>query len=95
MDLHSIIKRPLVTEKGTVVRELHNQYVFEVAPVASKTQIRAAIEQLFKVHVENVRTINIRGKYKRVGQLYGQRSNWKKVYVTLREGEKLELFEGV
>lgn len=95
MDLHSIIKRPLVTEKGTIVREMHNQYIFEVLPVATKHQIRIAIETLFKVHVEDVRTINVRGKIKRVGQSYGKRSNWKKVYVTLRQGEKLEIFEGV
>jgi len=95
MDLHSIIKRPLVTEKGTIVREMHNQYMFEVSPVATKYQIRTAIESMFKVHVEDVRTINVRGKIKRVGQSYGKRSNWKKVYVTLRQGEKLEIFEGV
>ncbi len=95
MDVHQIIKRPVVTEKGTVVREAENQYLFEVDPRASKPQIRGAVEKLFSVHVEDVKTLNIRGKVKRVGANFGKRSNWKKAYVTLREGEKIEFFEGV
>jgi large subunit ribosomal protein L23 len=95
MEIHQIIRRPLVTEKGTQLRELRNQYLFEVDDRASKGQVKGAIEKLFNVHVEDVKTLNVRGKIKRVGRSIGQRSNWKKAYVTLREGEKIEFFEGV
>jgi Ribosomal protein L23 len=95
MQQHQVIKRPLITEKGTVLRETRGQYLFAVDPRASKHQIKLAIEKNFKVHVEDVRTVNLRGKFKRVGAKVGQRSNWKKAYVQIREGEKIEFFEGV
>lgn len=95
MQEHQIIKRPLITEKGTVLRELQGQYLFAVDPRASKHQIKAAVEKHFNVHVEDVRTVNLRGKFKRVGQKVGQRSNWKKAYIQIRKGEKIEFFEGV
>jgi len=95
MEMHEIIRRPLITEKGTQLRELQNQYLFEVDQRASKHQIKGAVEQLFKVHVEDVKTLVVRGKIKRVGRSIGKRSNWKKAYVTLKEGEKIEFFEGV
>ncbi|MDL1871144.1 50S ribosomal protein L23 [Deltaproteobacteria bacterium PRO3] len=95
MEMHEIIRRPLITEKGTQLREIQNQYLFEVDQRASKHQIKGAVEQLFKVHVEDVKTLVVRGKIKRVGRSIGKRSNWKKAYVTLKEGEKIEFFEGV
>jgi len=95
MEIHEIIRRPLITEKGTQLRELHQQYLFEVDHRASKHQIKGAVEKLFSVHVEDVKTLNVRGKIKRVGQTIGKKSNWKKAYVTLRDGEKIEFFEGV
>ena len=95
MDYHRIIKSPLITEKGTMLRASQGQYLFEVDPRANKHQIRGAIEKLFKVHVVDVKTLNFRGKLKRVGQNVGLRSNWKKAYVTLKEGETIEFFEGV
>ena len=94
MDYHQIIKAPLVTEKGTMLRESQGQYLFEVDSRANKHQIRGAIEKLFNVHVMDVKTLNVRGKLKRVGQNIGRRSNWKKAYVTLKEGETIEFFEG-
>ncbi len=95
MEAHQVIRKPLLTEKGTELRDAQRKYIFEVDRKASKFQIKGAVESLFKVHVELVRTINIRGKIKRVGKNVGKQSNWKKAYVTIREGEKIEFFEGV
>jgi large subunit ribosomal protein L23 len=94
MDSLEIIKSPLVTEKLDALREETQTYAFEVDRRANKQQIREAIERLFKVHVEEVRTAIVRGKKKRLGQRIGQRPNWKKALVRLREGEKLDIFEG-
>lgn len=95
MDLHQIIKRPLVTEKSMILRDTGNQYAFVVESKANKHQIRTAVEKLFKVHVADIKTAIVRGKIKRVGRNSGKRPNWKKALVTLKEGEKIELFEGV
>ncbi len=95
MEKHNVIKRPLINEKATSLRELHDQYVFEVNPRANKEQIKNAVQSLFKVHVTDVKTLIVRGKKKRVGQNIGRRSNWKKAYVSLKSGEKIEFFEGV
>ena len=95
MDSFGIIKRPLITEKGNLLREAYHQYSFEVGLTSNKHQIRQAVEALFKVHVIDVRTCRIRGKYRRVGKYTGKRSNWKKAIITLKEGEKIQLFEGV
>ncbi len=95
MEQHQIIRRPLITEKGTLLRDTLQQYIFEVDPHANKNQIKGAVEKLFNVHVVDVKTLNTRGKYKRVGTNVGKRSNWKKAYVTLKEGEKIEFFEGI
>jgi large subunit ribosomal protein L23 len=95
MENHIVVKRPLITEKGTLLREVQRQYLFEVDPRANKHQIKMAIEKLFNVHVEDVRTLKVRGKIKRVGANIGKRSNWKKAFVLIREGEKIEFFEGV
>jgi large subunit ribosomal protein L23 len=92
---YEIIKKPLVSEKNQVLKELSNQVVFEVASDANKIEIRRAVEDLFKVRVEKVRTLIVRGKDRRVGRRMGRQSNWKKAVVTLRQGENIELFEGV
>lgn len=95
METHQIIRRPLITEKGTLTRELSGQYLFEVDKKANKAQIKGAVEKLFSVTVEQVRTLNIRGKIKRVGRNTGKRPNWKKAYVKLKAGSTIEFFEGV
>jgi large subunit ribosomal protein L23 len=93
-DLYSIITSPLVTEKATLVNGTSNQVVFRVRPNANKFAIKDAIESLFKVKVTKVRTIQYLGKERRVGKSTGKRSNWKKAYVTLAEGSRIDFFEG-
>ena len=92
-DLSKVIKRPLVTEQGARMRELHNQYYFEVAPEANKHEIRRAIEHFFGVTVTQVRTMNYRGKVKRMGRFEGKRADWKKAVVTLAKDDTIDLFE--
>ena len=92
--LHRTIVRPLITEKTSAAYQHRGEYAFEVHPEATKTQIRAAIEQLFGVKVTGVWTMNIRGKERRMGRTTGRRPNWKKAIVTLREGDTIEIFEG-
>jgi len=89
-----VIKGPVITEKGTLVNELGNQVVFRVDPRANKVEIRQAVERLFKVKVEKVRTSRLLGKIRRVGRSVGKRSDWKKAYVTLAEGSRIDFFEG-
>jgi large subunit ribosomal protein L23 len=89
-----IVKRPLITEKAERAREEHRHYAFEVHRDATKIQVKQAVEKLFNVHVTTVRTSIARGKNKRVGRSVGQRPNWKKAIVTLKEGETIALFEG-
>ncbi len=89
-----IIIRPLITEKSTILKEKDHQYVFEVERRANKIEIKKAVEYLFKVRVTNVRTINVLGKVKRLGRRFGRRPDWKKAIVTLREGDRIEFFEG-
>jgi len=93
-ELHQIIKRPLVTEKSTRQKEESNQIAFVVDPRANKIQIRQAVEKLFKVKVQAVRTMNMVGKRKRMGRHFGWTPDWKKAIVTLKEGERIEFFEG-
>jgi large subunit ribosomal protein L23 len=95
MDIYSVIKKPLVTEKSTVARDEGNKYIFEVDRKATKIEIRNAVEKIFKVKVMNVRTMNFIGKKKRVGRVIGSRSDWKKAVVTLAPGNSIEVFEGV
>jgi large subunit ribosomal protein L23 len=90
-----IVRRALVTEKGTQIREAANQYLFEVDPRANKLQIKKAIEAIFSVKVENVRTVGMKGKTKRLGVHLGRRPHWKKAIVTLKKGQNIELFEQV
>ncbi len=94
-DLLRVITSPLITEKGTLVNEQGNQFVFRVRPEANKVEIRRAVESLFKVKVEKVRTLNYLGKNRRVGRWSGQRPNWKKAYVTLAAGQRIDFFENV
>ncbi|MCX8117935.1 MAG: 50S ribosomal protein L23 [Desulfobacterota bacterium] len=89
-----IILRPLITEKSTFQKEEARQYAFEVDRHANKIEIKEAVEHLFKVKVDKVRTLNVLGKVKRLGRKYGKRPDWKKAIVTLREGDRIEFFEG-
>lgn len=95
MDIYSVIKKPLVTEKSTVAKDDGNKYIFEVDRRATKVDIRTAVEKIFKVKVITVRTMNFLGKKKRVGKTIGSRSDWKKAVVTLASGNTIEVFEGV
>ncbi len=95
MEIYSVIKKPLVTEKSTVARDEGNKYIFEVDRRATKIEIRNAVEKIFKVKVMTVRTMNFIGKKKRVGKVIGSRSDWKKAVVTLAPGNSIEVFEGV
>ena len=96
MNANQIIRRPLVTEKSTILREEGNVLAFEVDPKANKIQVRSAVEELFKVKVEDVRLFNVRGKMKRMGRFVGRRRDWRKAYVRLKAGEKApEFVEGV
>jgi large subunit ribosomal protein L23 len=91
----SIVRRALVTEKGTRLREGHNGYLFEVSRDANKIQIKHAIEAIFNVKVVTVRTLRVHGKPKRMGRYEGHRPDWKKAVVTLQKGGSIELFEQV
>jgi large subunit ribosomal protein L23 len=95
MKLTDVLRRPLITEKTTILREDGRTIVFEVAIGATKIEIKQAIERLLGARVESVRTAINHGKVKRQGRFVGQRSDWKKAYVRLREGEKMpEFMEG-
>ena len=95
MNVHDVIQQPLVTEKSSIAREEQNIATFRVSPDASKHDIRRAVEQLFEVKVENVRTMQQPGKKKRVGKNVGRKPAWKKAIVELAEGQTIEFFEGV
>ena len=92
---YEVVQRPLLTEKGTRLKEEANQYLFRVARTATKVEIKQAIEQLFKVKVEEVRTLRVQGKVKRLGRFQGRRPAWKKAVVKLKAGQFIELYEGV
>jgi len=93
-DTQRVIRRPMVTEKSTRQKEESRQYVFEVHRDANKIEIQSAVERLFKVRVLQVRTSNVLGKVKRLGRRYGKRPDWKKAIVTLKEGDRIDFFEG-
>ena len=92
-EAYQIIRRPMVTEKSTRQKE-ENQYVFEVMREANKVEIQKAIENFFMVKVLQVRTSNVLGKMKRLGRKSGKRQDWKKATVTLKEGDRIDFFEG-
>ena len=87
--LYTVIRRPLITEKGMNVKESQNTLVFEVAEKATKTEVKQAVESLFKVKVSAVRTATVEGKERRRGRYAGYRPDWKKAYVCLKAGEKM------
>lgn len=89
-----IVIKPIVTEKSTALAS-NNTYCFKVEKHATRTQVKLAIEKLFAVKVERVNTVNYRGKIKRLGVHEGRRPDWKKAFVTLREGDKIPMFEGL
>jgi len=86
---YQIVRRPLITEKGLAAKETQHTVVFEVAAAATKTQIKEAVQKLFKVKVAAVRTANFHGKLRRRGRFEGYRRDWKKAYVKLAAGEKM------
>jgi len=91
-----IISRPLLTEKSTAANDADKQvYLFEVAMNSKKQDVKNAIESIFDVKVDSVNTVIVRGKVKRVGKIMGKRNNWKKAYITLKEGYSINLVEGV
>ncbi len=92
---HEIIKRPLITEKTSIQKEDHNQVTFEVDRRANRVEIKRAVENIFKVNVASVRTIQVKGKTKQRGRTVGKRRDWKKAIVRLMPGERIDFFEGV
>jgi large subunit ribosomal protein L23 len=92
MTIHKVLRRPLVTEKGVDKKDNERTMCFEVAVEANKTQVKAAVQKLFKVKVAEVRTANMEGKLRRRGKFSGYRSDWKKAYVKLKAGEKVPEF---
>ena len=94
MEARTLIKRPIITEKTTKLME-QNKYCFVVDPRANKTQIKHAVEEIFKVKVKAVNTLNLLGKIKKMGRYAGRRPSWKRAIVTLEQGNRIEFFEGV
>ena len=96
MNVWDVLKRPLITEKGTDRQAVLNKYSFEVARDANKNQVKEAVELAFKVKVTDVHTMNVRGKMRRLGKHRGMTSDWKKAIVTVQQGQTItEFFEGV
>ncbi len=95
MNSHQIIKRPIITEKANLGKEVSNHHTFEVMLTANKIEIRKAVEELFGVKVLGVQTCLMRGKNKRRGRVLGRTPNWKKALVKLAPGESIDFFEGV
>lgn len=89
-----IILAPLISEKGTALAESANQFLFKVRPEANKIEVKRALEALFKVKVVEVRMARYLGKVRRIGRSLGRRPSWKKAYVTLKEGDKIDFFGG-
>ena len=89
---HSVIRRPVITEKNTILRSDENKYVFEVVKTASKDELKTAVEKLFNVNVTKINTMIVKGKKKRMGKNVGYRSDWKKAIVTLQKGQSIEKF---
>ncbi|MBI4838611.1 MAG: 50S ribosomal protein L23 [Nitrospirae bacterium] len=92
---YNILEAPMLTEKGTALKEADNKVMFKVAKDANKIEIKKAVEEIFKVKVDSVATMNCKGKKKRLGRFEGRRPDWKKAIVTLKKGEKLDFIEGV
>ncbi|MBI4213821.1 MAG: 50S ribosomal protein L23 [Chloroflexi bacterium] len=94
MNSYEVLRRPVITEKSTMLAE-GGQYVFEVARRANKVEIRRAVEEIFRVHVRAVNVVRVEGKLKRMGKTRGLTASWKKAIVSLQQGDRIELFEGV
>ncbi len=94
MHMYEVLRRPVITEKNTILME-QNKYVFEAEKKATKAQIKTAVEKIFKVTVLSVNVITVPKKPRGFGRMKGQRSSWKKAIVTLKPGDKIEVFEGV
>ncbi len=95
MHLYEVLRRPLITEKNTILQQQQNKYAFEVAKETNKPQVKQAVEKAFKVKVTTVNMMMVPGKSKRVGKRVIQTRPWKKAIVTLQAGNKIEFFEGV
>ncbi len=95
MEPYDVIKKALLTEKSTLIKDGMNKYTFAVDRRANKIDIARAVERLFKVKVVDVRTMNYEGKKRRIGRIVGQRPSWKKAVVTLAQGQRIEIYEGV
>ena len=91
--LMQVVLAPVISEKSTFIADKNNQVAFRVAPDATKPEIKAAIELMFKVQVDSVRVVNVRGKSKRFGTTIGRRRHWKKAYVCLKEGQEINFAE--
>ncbi len=89
-----LLKHPILTEKSVRQKDEQNKVTFQVDPKANKTEIKKIVEQLFKVTVLDIRTARMKGKMKRVGRHVGKRPDWKKAILTLKEGDRIEYFEG-
>ena len=92
--LMQVLLAPIVSEKSTFVADKGNQYVFRVAPDATKPEIKAAVELMFKTQVKSVAVLNVHGKKKRFGRFMGRRNNWKKAYVSLKPGQEINFAAG-
>ena len=94
MNIFDVLRAPKMSEKTLSLKEEANQFAFEVDQRANKIQIKESIEKSFKVSVLKVRTMNVRGKKKRLGRYQGLKSSWKKAIITLKQGDTIEYFEG-
>ena len=92
--LYQVILAPVISEKATHIADKHEQVIFRVAPDATKPEIKAAVEMLFKVQVDDVKVANVKGKIKRFGRFFGRRANWKKAYVCLKPGQEINFVAG-
>lgn len=93
MDYRRVLQKPLLTEKATIAREMRNEYAFQVDREANKIQIKEAVESRFDVRVKSVRTVMTQGKKKRQGMFEGKRADWKKAFITLEEGQSIDLYD--
>lgn len=95
MNPYDLIRRPVISEKTTIQKEMGNQISFEVDKNANRVEISMAVETLFKVKVQSVNTLHVKGKVKRRGRIVGKRKDWKKAVVKLAPGERIDFFEGI
>lgn len=92
--LMQVLLAPQISEKATYLADKHEQVIFRVAPDATKPEVKAAVELLFKVQVDSVQIANVKGKHKKFGRFMGRRKSWKKAYVCLRAGQEINFVEG-